>query len=73
MAAFCGGSPLTIPPVAMCRFKFRLWKCLRLAERGKTAGGKESNNLICGGHGEVVWALLKHYALLPDTILMIAD
>ena len=57
----------------MCRFKFRLWKCLRLAERGKTAGGKESNNLICGGHGEVVWALLKHYALLPDTILMIAD
>jgi len=44
-----------------------------LAERGETAGGKESNNLICGGCGEVMWALLKHYALLPDTILTSAE
>jgi len=26
-----------------------------------------------GGHGEVMWALLKHYALLPDTILTSAE
>jgi hypothetical protein len=35
----------------MCRFKFRLWKCLGLAEGGETAGGKESDNLNMGGHG----------------------
>ena len=26
-----------------------------------------------GGHGGVMWSLLKHYALLPDTILTSAE
>ena len=69
MTAFCGGSPLTIPPAVMCRFKFRLWlkatviprwKCLRLADVAKR-WIKESGNLICGGHGGEMWVLLKDY------------
>ena len=47
----CGCDPLQVPPVAESHCKFRLWKCLRLAERGKTAGVTQSDNLICGGHG----------------------
>ena len=42
MTAFCGGSPLTILPAAMCRFKFRLWKYLGLTEGGKTAAAKKA-------------------------------
>ena len=72
MAAFCGGSPLTIPSVAMCRFKFRHWKWLRLAERGKTAG---LNKAIINksGYSDMLWVLLKHYCFTTNTILTSAE
>ena len=42
----CGNVPFQIPSAAMCRFKFRRWKCLRLARLALSAGIKTCMVLI---------------------------
>ena len=37
MSSACGNVPLQIPSAAMCRFKFRLWKCLSYPQGSETA------------------------------------
>ena len=51
MTAFCGDVPHQIPPLEMSEVSDSL----------QYGGVIESDNLICGGHGGVLWALLKHY------------
>ena len=40
----------------MCRFKFRHWKWLRLAERGKTAGLHKAI-INKSGYSDMLWPL----------------
>jgi len=77
VTAFCGGSPLTIPPAAESHCKFRLWKWLRLAERGKTAGerwlffedGCWNGKVWCNGRGKPL-ALRKAMVIVRKISLM---